>query len=219
MTKANWRSRSSSATVLPGAKACVSASVLPTATTTRRPDIRKPSTALSRAAMRWPTLRSSSWSTARQPSHSRAAASGSTISAINVRSVTWKGMERRDPFMSPRWLAACLRLLRHPLAAEVLLGDRECWWRYREVGDEVQVEPTELVVGLVNVGSHRLELGVDAARRGELGQTVAHRESVLARELRVGGDAALDVARLCRQPEFGLHDRLRQCGGRQQDRE
>ena len=102
MTTANWRSRSSSATVLPGAKACVSASVLPTATTTRRPDIRKPSTAASRAAMRWRTLRSSSWSTARQPSHSSAAASGSTISTINVRSVTWKGMERRDPFISPR---------------------------------------------------------------------------------------------------------------------
>lgn len=39
-------------------------------------------------------------STERQPSHSSAAASGSTISTINVRSVTWNGMERRDPFIS-----------------------------------------------------------------------------------------------------------------------
>ena len=52
--------------------------------------------------MRWRTLRSSSWSTARQPSHSKAAASGSTISTISVSSVTLKGMERRDPFISPR---------------------------------------------------------------------------------------------------------------------
>src|SRR5215471_16358631 len=97
-------------------------------------------------------LRSSSWSTARQPSHKSALANGSTISAINVRIVTWKGMERRDPFMSPRvdWPRVWLGLLPCPLAAEILLRDREGGRSHRQIGDKMQVESAKLVAGLVD---------------------------------------------------------------------
>src|SRR5262245_55353310 len=217
MMTANWRSRSSSGIVLSGAKACVSASVLPTATTTRRPDVRKPSTALSRAAMRWRMLRSSSWSTARQPSHSSAPASGSTISTINVSSVTWKGMERRDPFISPRVDdGTCLLLLGHPFAAEALLGDGERIRRHGEIGDKEKVEPAELIVGLVDVGPHHLHRLLDTARRGDLGLAVLQGEGVLAGELRIRRNASLDVAGLGGQPEI---DRLRGSDRRQQRRQ
>src|SRR5689334_20675481 len=83
---------------------------------------------------------------------------------------------------------------RGPPAADVLVAHHH--GLVVEIGDDLELEAGEIGLLLINARFHQLEAGLDAARRGQRGLPSADRERVLARELRIEGDAVGGVALL-----------------------
>ena len=112
----------------------------------------------------------------------------------------------------------CLFLLGRPLAAEVLLADVERARRGREIGDEMQVQPAELVVHLHRrwAWSASSRCWIPPAEVISASPSFSG-EDVLAGELRIGPDAPLNVARQSGEPEADGLLRCRRC--RQQRRQ